>query len=79
MGEREKAIGDAVTALGVGPKYQCDDCERIFTDADETDGEALDEGFRFYIHHLYERVAPGEEMPAGQCNHCGALVHIVKE
>lgn len=31
------------------------------------------------IEHLFERVSPGEIMPAGECPDCGALCHIVKE
>jgi hypothetical protein len=27
------------------------------------------------IPHLTNRIAPGEEVPAGECNLCGALVH----
>jgi hypothetical protein len=28
------------------------------------------------IAHIFERVAPGEPMPAGQCPECGALCQI---
>lgn len=27
------------------------------------------------VHNLFERVAAGEKMPAGECPECGALVH----
>lgn len=30
------------------------------------------------IQHFWERVEPGEIMPAGECPKCGALAHLVK-
>jgi hypothetical protein len=77
--ERKTAIKAGKKAIGIGPTYECENCGRQFTDADETDGEVSDEGWRHYIHHLQDRVAPGEPMPAGECHHCGALVHITDE
>ncbi|WP_378952137.1 hypothetical protein [Mesorhizobium sp. ANAO-SY3R2] len=59
-------------------KYECQDCGTEFTQDDmDADDGANETGFRSYIHHISERVSPGEPMPAGQCNHCGALVHLV--
>lgn len=29
------------------------------------------------ISHIWERVDPGEPMPAGQCPKCGALCHLI--
>lgn len=31
------------------------------------------------IEHVFERVAPGEEMPDGSCPECGALIHLEEE
>lgn len=33
----------------------------------------------YQIHHLYERVSPGEIMPAGECPECEALCYVVDE
>jgi hypothetical protein len=30
------------------------------------------------MHHLYERLEPGEEVPAGECE-CGACAYVVKD
>lgn len=30
------------------------------------------------IKNLYQRVAPGEDMPAGECPKCGALAHLIE-
>lgn len=54
--------------------YRCDDCGAEYTE-DDIDSDDED-GFRSYIHHINERVGPGEPMPAGQCS-CGSLVHLV--
>jgi hypothetical protein len=32
-----------------------------------------------YLHDMYERVAPGEIHPAGQCPECGALIEATDE
>jgi hypothetical protein len=31
------------------------------------------------VPHLFERLTPGEETPAGACNKCGALCFLVKD
>ena len=49
--------------------YQCQDCCGLW---DEDD-------LKLDIPHLYERVAPGEPMPAGECPECGALCHKDEE
>lgn len=38
-------------------------------------GLVLDEDDLKEIRHLSERVAPGEEMPSGECPQCGAVCH----
>lgn len=35
------------------------------------------EGYTLTIQNFFERVLPGETMPAGECPHCGALAHLV--
>lgn len=44
--------------------HQCQNCERTFT------ADQLRE-----IQDFHERVAPGEEVPSGECPDCGALCH----
>ncbi len=31
------------------------------------------------IRDIYQRVEPGEPMPAGECPECGALVHVERD
>lgn len=52
-------------------KVRCDDCGHTCLES-ECD--------RIYpnIPHLYERMAPGEEVPAAECPECGALAHEVR-
>ena len=45
----------------------------------KTTTQREENGFRSYIHHIQERVAPGDSMPAGQCNACIGLVFEVEE
>ena len=45
---------------------QCSDCEAILDVSDL--GE---------IKGIEQRVAPSEDMPAGECPHCGALCHLI--
>ena len=45
----------------------------------EDDDSTKEDGFRSYIHHIQERVVPGDPMPAGQCNACIGLVFEVEE
>lgn len=54
-------------------KYaQCDNCGEQY---DKDDLKSLAE-----IHHLAERLSPGEPCPAGECpaEECGALCFVVK-
>lgn len=53
-------------------KYRCDDCE--YTTDDETKMKSTAE-----IHHLWERIEGGSEVPAGECMKCGALMYEVRE
>ncbi len=46
--------------------YRCDNCLRLWTEAELQP-----------IKDVFERVAPGEPMPAGECPACGALCHAV--
>lgn len=48
-------------------KAKCYNCRTI------TDEESLNEP-----SDLWERVEPGEEMPAGECPKCGALAYLVE-
>jgi rubredoxin len=47
---------------------QCGDCGLTFNEDDLND-----------IRQLWERVLPGDIMPAGECPVCGALAHRIKE
>ena len=49
--------------------YQCQDCCGLWDEED----------LKLDIPHLYERVSPGEPMPAGECPGCGALCHKYEE
>lgn len=51
--------------------YKCQNCEMGF---EEEDIEKLPVKFPD-IPHLFERIAPGEPVPYGECPECGALVH----
>jgi hypothetical protein len=48
---------------------RCDNCER---ELGEDDLKPLGE-----IRHLWDRIDPGEECPAGECRECGALAHLL--
>lgn len=48
----------------------CQDCEWT-----GDIGDVSDKGIR----DIFERVSPGEVMPAGECPKCGALVHLIDE
>lgn len=50
-------------------KYNCGNCEF---------GTNNDSRLR-PIKDIFQRVAPGEPMPAGECPNCGALVHLNKD
>ena len=56
-------VADAL--LGV-KRYRCENCGEFETDDPSELGE---------IRDITQRVMPGEIMPAGECNSCGALVH----
>jgi hypothetical protein len=47
---------------------QCDNCQRIFLDAE------LDEP-----SHLWERLDAGSEVPTGECPLCGALCYLCEK
>ena len=49
--------------------HECQNCGALYAHASETDA----------IDDIFQRVEPGEPMPSGQCLHCGALVHEIKE
>lgn len=42
---------------------ECQNCSKTWAD-DE---------LKTYIHHIQDRVEPGEPMPSGECPECGAL------
>lgn len=46
------------------PYYRCDDCGRHHLEDDLLE-----------VRDVFERVAPGEPMPAGECPYCRALCH----
>lgn len=49
--------------------YVCDNCETNYpVDTDLP-----------YPKHLYERLDPGGEAPAGECLKCGALCYLVDD
>jgi len=48
--------------------HKCENCETIWDD----------EEIITPIPHLEERVAPGEEMPSGECPDCGAVCHAIE-
>lgn len=47
---------------------KCDNCEWM--------GKELDTGGLAGVHHLYTRLEPGGEVPAGQCPKCRSLVYL---
>jgi len=49
------------------PWFECQDCGQHWTE------ENLEP-----IRDVFQRVAPGEIMPAGECPECGALCHEAK-
>lgn len=50
-------------------KVKCGNCDWEGTESQM--GKSL-----FEMHKLWDRVAPGEECPAGECPECGACVHL---
>jgi len=50
------------------PRSVCQNCGIVVADKD------LQE-----VKHLYERVAPDEEMPSGECPECGAVCHPTEQ
>ncbi|QIG58818.1 hypothetical protein SEA_DATBOI_154 [Gordonia phage DatBoi] len=48
--------------------YECEDCLARFASVDNLE----------LIDDVFQRVAPGDPMPYGQCPDCGALVHKEK-
>lgn len=46
--------------------YRCGNCEFFTTDRED---------LILYPKDIFQRVAPGEVMPEGECPTCGALVH----
>ncbi len=50
-----------------GPMSACDNCQVEFAESQ------LNE-----IDKLFERVAPGEPMPSGECPACGSLCHRIE-
>ena len=51
---------------------KCDNCEWI---GDESDLEIRMSN----ISHLVNRINPGEIVPAGECNECGALCYLIEK
>lgn len=47
-------------------EYQCQNCQETWE---------LSELNPMPTAHIFERVAPGEPMPAGECPECGAVCH----
>lgn len=54
-------------------KTKCDNCQSEFRDDKELAHVFPD------IPGLFERITPGEPVPAGECPNCGALVHLCSE
>lgn len=50
-----------------GQLYACGNCAF----------ETLDPDVLVPAKHLYQRVSPGEPLPAGECPRCGCLVHAL--
>lgn len=48
-------------------RSECSDCGQVWKDGDIK--QLID------IHHLWERISPGEVVPSGECPNCGALCH----
>lgn len=48
-------------------KHECQNCGKTWAE------DQLRE-----VKDLFERVAPGEEMPSGECPECGAVCHPVR-
>ena len=49
------------------PRYECQDCGRMHAEEE-----------MLPLKRVFERVAPGEPMPAGECCECGAVCHEVE-
>jgi hypothetical protein len=49
--------------------WACENCGKVYKSAYDLDRVFPD------IPDLAQRVCPGELVPAGECNHCQALVH----
>ena len=49
-------------------RHRCPNCGRIHATS------ALVE-----IKHIFQRVAPGEPMPSGECPDCGALCQVIRK
>jgi hypothetical protein len=60
------------TDHSVVPNVQCDDCGRVYDCADDLQRQFPD------IPDLSMRLEAGGEVPAGECNDCGALAYNVK-
>jgi hypothetical protein len=52
------------------PMTECDNCSKRVRMSKLKD--------LWDIYHLSERIAPGGEIPAGECLDCGALAYLVK-
>lgn len=54
-------------------KCECDGCGKVYSSPEKLEKQFPD------IPDLGQRVAPGERVPAGECNECGAVVHLIPE
>ena len=54
-------------------RYECWNCEAVTVTADHDYPELAP------INDLFERVDPGDEMPAGECTICGCLVYKIEQ
>lgn len=66
----EMAIENYVP-LDLCGQSECGDCSEVWPD---TDIKPLID-----IHHLWERISPGEIVPSGECPDCGALCHSTEK
>lgn len=55
----------------MGKKVKCQNCEGIY---DEDEIIPLE-----MVRDLFQRIAPGEVVPVGECRRCGALCHYTDD
>lgn len=71
--ETIEACGLPHDTYEIMPKFECDNCEKLFYNQSELKNLFPN------IPYLFIRVSPGEVVPAGECIECGAFVYPIKK